>query len=142
MSVWYQNNITLRPRARGFHLITREIVEAIPELPQISVGLLNVFIQHTSASLCINENADPDVRGDLERHFTQFIPENAPYYKHTLEGDDDMPAHIKAVSLGSSLSIPITQGNLALGLWQGIYLGEHRNKGESRHLLLTLNGQL
>ena len=140
MSVWYQKNIQLRPLPRGFHLITREVLEALPELASISVGLLHVFIQHTSASLSINENADPDVRKDLEQHFIQFVPENALYYKHTLEGEDDMPAHIKTVTIGSSLSIPISQGALALGIWQGIYLGEHRNNGGSRHLVLTLNG--
>ena len=140
MSVWYQKNIQLRPRSRGFHLITQEVLEALPELPTIKVGLLHAFIQHTSASLSINENADPDVRKDLERHFTQFIPENAPYYEHTLEGEDDMPAHIKTVTIGSSISLPVSQGSLALGLWQGIYLGEHRNHGGSRRLVLTLNG--
>jgi len=140
LSVWYQKNIQLRPRSRGFHLITQEVLEALPELPTIKVGLLHAFIQHTSASLSINENADPDVRKDLERHFTQFIPENAPYYEHTLEGEDDMPAHIKTVTIGSSISLPVSQGSLALGLWQGIYLGEHRNHGGSRRLVLTLNG--
>ena len=140
MSVWHQKSIQLKPRTRGFHLITREVLEALPELSKIKVGLLHIFIQHTSASLSINENADPDVRKDLERHFTKFVPENAPYYEHILEGEDDMPAHIKTVTIGSSLSIPISQGALALGIWQGIYLGEHRNHGGSRHLVLTLNG--
>lgn len=141
MSVWYQKNITLKPRARGFHLITHEVLEALPEISHLNMGLLHLFIQHTSASLCINENADPDVRKDLEKHFTKFIPENAPYYEHILEGDDDMPAHIKAVTIGSSLSLPITKGRLALGIWQGVYLGEHRNKAGSRNLIVTLNGQ-
>jgi len=140
LSVWYQKKIQLKARPRGFHLITREVLEALPELPTIRVGLLHAFIQHTSASLSINENADPDVRKDLERHFTQFVPENASYYEHTLEGEDDMPAHIKTVTIGSSISIPVSQGVLALGLWQGIYLGEHRNNGGSRYLVLTLNG--
>ena len=141
MTVWVQKEIHLRPRLRGFHLINHEVIEALPELGSIKVGLLHIFIQHTSASLSINENADPDVRRDLEHHFTQFVPENAPYYAHTLEGEDDMPAHIKTVIIGSSLSIPISQGALALGLWQGIYLGEHRNNGGSRHLILTINGE-
>jgi len=140
LSVWYQKKIQLKARPRGFHLITREVLEALPELSTMSVGLLHIFIQHTSASLSINENADPDVRKDLERHFTQFVPENASYYEHTLEGEDDMPAHIKTVTIGSSISIPVSQGVLALGLWQGIYLGEHRNNGGSRYLVLTLNG--
>jgi secondary thiamine-phosphate synthase enzyme len=140
LSAWYQKNIQLKPRSRGFHLITQDVLEALPELSTIRVGLLHVFIQHTSASLSINENADPDVRKDLEQHFTQFIPENAPYYEHTLEGEDDMPAHIKTVTIGTSISIPVSQGVLALGLWQGIYLGEHRNQGGSRRLVLTLNG--
>ena len=140
MSVWHQKNIQLKPRSRGFHLITQEILEALPELSTIRVGLLHAFIQHTSASLSINENADPDVRKDLEQHFTRFVPENAPYYEHTLEGEDDMPAHIKTVTIGTSISIPVSQGSLALGLWQGIYLGEHRNQGGSRRVVLTLNG--
>lgn len=140
MSIWFQKNIQLKSRARGFHLITQEVLEALPELLTIKMGILHIFIQHTSASLSINENADPDVRKDLERHFSQFVPENAPYYEHTLEGTDDMPAHIKTVTIGASLSIPISDGAIALGLWQGIYLGEHRNKGGSRHLVVTLQG--
>mgnify|MGYP000305887377 CR=1 len=142
MSIWHQTNISLRARNRGFHLITREIVEALPELNNISVGLLHIFIQHTSASLSLNENADPDVRSDMEQHFTKFVPENAPYYDHVLEGPDDMPAHIKCTTIGASLSIPVSKGQLALGTWQGIYLGEHRNHGGSRHLVLTLSGRL
>ena len=140
MSAWHQKHVQLKPRARGFHLITQEIYEALPEITDFQVGMLHIFIQHTSASLCINENADPDVRLDLEQHFRKIIPENAPYYLHTLEGADDMPAHIKAVTIGPSLSIPITSGHLALGTWQGIYLGEHRNHGGSRRLVLTLSG--
>jgi secondary thiamine-phosphate synthase enzyme len=141
LSIWFQQNIQLRSRARGFHLITHEVLEALPELPTIKVGTLHVFIQHTSASLSINENADPSVRKDLERHFSQFVPENAPYYEHTLEGEDDMPAHIKAVTIGSSLSIPVSDGALALGLWQGIYLCEHRDSAGARNLVITLQGK-
>jgi len=138
---WTQKEIELKAKPRGFHLITDEILRAIPEIADIEVGLLHVFIKHTSASLSINENADPDVRSDMEKHFTQFVPENAPYYDHVLEGADDMPAHIKASILGSSLSLPISDGRLALGIWQGIYLGEHRNHGGRRRLVVTLQGQ-
>jgi secondary thiamine-phosphate synthase enzyme len=137
---WIQRTVTLPARARGLHLITREIASALPELAQTSVGLLHVFIQHTSASLTINENADPDVRIDLESALNTFAPEDAPYV-HTAEGRDDMPAHIKAALLGSSVSIPITEGRLALGIWQGIYLCEHRNHGGRRKLVLTLQGE-
>jgi secondary thiamine-phosphate synthase enzyme len=138
---WTQKEIELKAKPRGFHLITDDILRAIPEIADIEVGLLHVFIKHTSASLSINENADPDVRSDMEKHFTQFVPENAPYYDHVLEGADDMPAHIKASILGSSLSLPISDGRLALGIWQGIYLGEHRNHGGRRRLVVTLQGQ-
>jgi len=137
---WYQKNIQLKPKPRGFHLVTYEILEALPEISKLEFGLLHLFIQHTSASLCINENADPDVRSDMEKHFRKFVPENAPYYDHTLEGSDDMPAHIKTTTIGCSLSIPVTKGRLALGTWQGIYLGEHRDFGGARRLVLTLNG--
>jgi len=137
---WIQKEFSLRARPRGFHLITREVLEQLPELAQIEVGILHLFIQHTSASLTINENADPDVRGDMERHFNHAVPENAPYYEHTLEGADDMPAHIKAVILGSSLSIPIHRGQLRMGTWQGVYLCEHRNHGGSRRIVATLFG--
>lgn len=139
--MWVQKSIGLKPRPRGFHLITAEILAQLPELAQLEVGLLHLFIQHTSASLCINENADPSVRSDMEKHFNRFVPENAPYYDHTLEGPDDMPAHIKSVTLGCSLSIPVCQGRLALGTWQGIYLGEHRDQGGSRKLVVTLQGE-
>lgn len=139
--MWQQQRIQLRAYPRGFHLITREIEKQVPDIASISVGLLHVFIQHTSASLTINENADPTVREDLERHFNQSAPERAPYYHHTYEGDDDMPAHIKASTLGSSVTIPIHQGRLALGTWQGIYLGEHRNHGGERTLMVTLQGE-
>ncbi|MGE0882660.1 MAG: secondary thiamine-phosphate synthase enzyme YjbQ [Blastocatellales bacterium] len=137
---WIQKEFSLRVRPRGFHLVTREVMEHLPELDQIEVGILHLFIQHTSASLTINENADPDVRGDMERHFNQAVPENAPYYEHTLEGADDMPAHIKAVILGNSLSIPIHRGQLRMGTWQGIYLCEHRNHGGSRRIVATIFG--
>ncbi len=137
---WIQKEFSLKARSRGFHLVTREVLEHLPELGQIDVGLLHLFIQHTSASLTINENADPDVRGDMERHFNHSVPENAPYYEHTLEGADDMPAHIKASLLGASLSIPIHRGQLRMGTWQGIYLCEHRNHGGSRRIVATLFG--
>lgn len=139
--MWIQKVIQLSPKRRGFHLITEEVVRGFPELGRCSVGLCHVFIQHTSASLSINENADPDVRADLERHFSKVVPENAPYYTHTLEGADDMPAHIKSVSIGSHLVIPVTHGKLALGTWQGIYLCEHRNQGGARNLVVTLHGE-
>ena len=134
-------NTHLPAKHRGFHLITDEVIKALPELKQIDCGLLHLFIQHTSASLTINENADPTVRQDLESHFNVFVPEKAPYYRHDYEGDDDMPAHIKSSLLGSSISIPITKGALNLGIWQGIYLCEHRNRGGSRYLMATLQGQ-
>ncbi|MBA4721802.1 secondary thiamine-phosphate synthase enzyme YjbQ [Alloalcanivorax xenomutans] len=139
--MWYQQTITLKPRARGFHLITREVVEALPELGRYRVGLLHLFIQHTSASLAVNENADPDVRGDLERHFNVMVPQDAPHYEHTLEGPDDMPAHIKSVLIGPSLSLPLHDGTLALGTWQGIYLCEHRDHGGARGIVATLQGE-
>ena len=137
---WHQRPLRLPPHRRGFHLITRPIVAALPELSQIEVGLLHVFIQHTSASLTINENADPDVPVDLERVFDTLAPESFPY-THTAEGPDDMAAHVKAALLGSSVSVPISQGRLCLGTWQGIYLCEHRDQATARHLILTLQGQ-
>ena len=136
-----QQEITLPAFERGFHLITRHVVQEFSELRTIRLGLLHVFIQHTSASLAINENADPTVRGDFERHFDRMVPENAPYYEHTLEGPDDMPAHIKAALMGNSVTIPITNGKLNLGTWQGIYLGEHRDRGGRRKLVLTAYGE-
>tara|TARA_Y100000296_G_scaffold24453_1_gene28874 strand:- start:713 stop:1132 length:420 start_codon:yes stop_codon:yes gene_type:complete len=139
--MWTQKTIQLKARARGFHLITREIEQALPELADVSVGLLHVFIQHTSASLTINENADPTVRVDFEEVFSRLVPENQPYYKHNDEGPDDLPAHIKSSLLGPSLTIPVTNGRLALGTWQGIYLCEHRDYGGSRRLILTLQGE-
>ncbi|GAV21436.1 hypothetical protein MMIC_P2425 [Mariprofundus micogutta] len=120
--MWMQKMIRLSARSRGFHLITQEIVEQLPELREFNIGLAHLFIKHTSASLTINENADPTVRSDMEAHFNHFVPENQDYYRHTLEGSDDMPAHIKSSTLGSSISIPITDGRLALGTWQGLYL--------------------
>lgn len=139
--MWIQKEIRLQQKKRGFHLVTNEILNLIPEIGKISVGLLHVFIQHTSASLTLNENADPDVRVDMESHFNKIAPENAPYYIHTTEGSDDMPAHIKASLLGSSVSIPITNGRLNLGTWQGIYLCEHRNYGDARNIVVTINGE-
>jgi secondary thiamine-phosphate synthase enzyme len=136
----FQKEIQLKPYKRGFHIITQNVVEALPEIRQIQAGMLNVFIKHTSASLTINENADPTVRIDFESHFNTMVPENAPYYKHTYEGADDMPAHIKSSLLGASVQIPITNGKLNLGIWQGIYLSEHRNYGGKRNLVLTAFG--
>ena len=138
---YFQREITLKAKPRGFHLITSEIVSEIPELKKINTGILHIFIKHTSASLTINENYDPDVRTDFESHFNEMVKENAPYYVHTLEGADDMPAHLKASILGNSLSIPITDGRLNLGTWQGIYLCEHRNHGGSRQIVLTISGE-
>ena len=138
---WQQTQITLKPRARGFHLIDDEILAQLSELANYKVGLLYLFIQHTSASLTINENADPTVRMDMESHFNHFVPERQPYYRHDYEGDDDMPAHIKTSTLGSELSIPISNGRLALGTWQGIYLGEHRDAGGARRIIATLQGE-
>ena len=138
---WIQKQIRLSPRPRGFHLITHEIVEQVPELRQFVVGLAHIFIQHTSASLTINENADPTVRADFESHFNVLVPEDAPYYRHTYEGPDDMTSHIKASILGSSVTVPISAGRLALGTWQGIYLCEHRDHGGSRRLVVTIQGE-
>ena len=138
---WVQRVVVLARRPRGCHLITREVEEALPEMARMRAGLLNLFIQHTSASLTVNENADPDVRKDMERHLNVMVPENAPHFQHTLEGSDDMPAHIKAVLIGPSLIIPVQRGRLALGTWQGIYLCEHRNTGGDRKVVLTLQGE-
>lgn len=135
-----QEQITLRPYPRGFHLITQEILHAVPQIREIKAGTCHVFIQHTSASLTINENADPTVREDFESHFNQMVQEDAPYYLHNYEGPDDMPAHIKASLLGSSVTIPITNGRFNLGTWQGIYLCEHRDRGGSRRLVITVSG--
>ncbi|WP_163923587.1 secondary thiamine-phosphate synthase enzyme YjbQ [Photobacterium sp. Alg240-V54] len=139
--MWYQKTIHLTPRARGFHLITAEIEQNLTIIQSLKVGMVHCFIQHTSASLTINENADPTVRDDMEAHFNHSVPERAAFYQHTYEGDDDMPAHIKTSLLGNSISIPITDGQLALGMWQGIYLGEHRDHGGSRRIVITVQGQ-
>ena len=139
--MWIQKEITLQPKNRGYHLITDEVTAKFPEIKKINVGILTIFIKHTSASLTINENADFTVRNDFESHFNHMVPENAPYYQHTFEGSDDMPAHLKASILGSTISIPITNGNLNFGTWQGIYLCEHRNNKSRRNIILTLNGK-
>ena len=139
--MWYQKEFQLKPRSRGFHLVTTEILNQIPELKDVDIGLLHIFIKHTSASLSINENADPTVRQDFEAYFNHAVPENEPYYKHMDEGSDDLPAHIKASILGNSLSIPVSGGRLNMGIWQGIYLCEHRNHGGSRTIVVTLTGE-
>jgi len=137
-----QKEIILEQKKRGFHIITDEILRNLPELRIFSNGIAHIFIQHTSASLTLNENADPDVRSDLEKYFSRLAPENAPYYDHNSEGSDDMPAHIKSVILGSSISVPVTNGEFNLGTWQGIYLCEHRNHGGNRKLVVTLIGEV
>jgi secondary thiamine-phosphate synthase enzyme len=139
--MWHQRTIRLSARPRGFHLVTDDVLEALPELRQVSVGLLHLLIQHTSASLALNENAAPEVRRDFESWFDQAVPEGAPYWTHTLEGPDDMPAHIKAALLGPSLTLPVREGRLALGTWQGIYLCEHRDHGGPRSLVATAWGE-
>ncbi|MCC7421596.1 MAG: YjbQ family protein, partial [Planctomycetaceae bacterium] len=136
---WHQKQVTLDARRRGFHLITSDVLSALPELANVRIGLLHVFLLHTSASLTINENADPDVPRDLESSFNAIAPEDFPY-EHTLEGPDDMPAHVKSSMLGCSLTIPVSNGRLVLGTWQGIYLCEHRNQGGRRQIVLTLQG--
>lgn len=140
--MWLQKEIQLKARPRGFHLITQDVLAELPELRQVSVGLLHVFIQHTSASLTINENADPTVRQDFESYFNRAVPEDQPYYRHNDEGSDDLPAHLKSSILGSSVMLPIKNGRLNLGTWQGIYLCEHRNHGGSRRLVLTVQGEV
>jgi len=137
---FFQKEIKLKPYSRGFHIITEQIESVIPEISDIQIGQLQVFIKHTSASITINENADPTVRLDFESHINKIVPENQSYYKHTYEGDDDMPAHIKASLMGTSVQIPITNGKLNLGIWQGIYLCEHRNHASGRDLVLTAFG--
>ncbi|HEU4463143.1 MAG TPA: secondary thiamine-phosphate synthase enzyme YjbQ [Solirubrobacterales bacterium] len=139
--MWLQRTIGLSARPRGFHLVTAEVEEALPELAQVEVGLLHLLIQHTSASLALNEDASADVRRDFESWFDQAVPEGAPYWTHTLEGDDDMPAHIKAALLGPSLTLPLSRGRLALGTWQGIYLCEHRDHGGPRSVVATVWGE-
>jgi secondary thiamine-phosphate synthase enzyme len=139
--MWIQKQINIQAKRRGFHLVTNEIIQNLPEIKRLDIGLLHLFIQHTSASIAINENADPDVRADMEAYFNQAIPENEPYFKHVLEGSDDMPAHIKSVVVGGELSIPISAGRLNMGIWQGIYLCEHRNHADNRTIIATLNGE-
>ncbi|MCB0191029.1 MAG: secondary thiamine-phosphate synthase enzyme YjbQ [Anaerolineae bacterium] len=138
---WYQRTFRLPSFRRGFHLVTDQVVSNVPEIGQVNIGLAHVFIHHTSAGLTLNENADPTVRVDFESHFNKMVPENAPYYKHTYEGSDDMPAHIKASLLGNALTIPITNGRLNLGTWQGIYLCEHRNHASGRRITVTIQGE-
>jgi secondary thiamine-phosphate synthase enzyme len=138
--MWLQRDVTLRPRPRGFHLVTDEITGGVPELRDLRVGLAHLFIRHTSAALTLNENASPDVRADFETWFNRAVPEDAAYWTHTLEGPDDMPAHIKASLLGPSLQLPVRDGRLALGTWQGVYLCEHRDRGGARTVTVTLHG--
>ena len=139
--MWYQKEVIIDPKKRGFHVITEQITSTIPEIKEVNIGLLNLFIKHTSASLTINENTDNDVRIDFASHFNHLVPEKQSYYRHTYEGSDDMPAHLKASLLGASISIPIKNGNLELGMWQGIYLCEHRNKSTARKIIATLQGE-
>ena len=139
--MWIQHEVTLRPRPRGFHLVTGEIESALPELRTVRIGLAHLFIRHTSASLTLNENASPDVRDDFEAYFNEAVPEDARYWTHTTEGPDDMPAHIKASVLGPSLSLPVRDGRLAIGTWQGVYLCEHRNRGGARSVVVTVFGE-
>ena len=139
--MWIQKTITLSSKSRGFHIITPDVINQIPAIEKIKTGMLHLFIKHTSASLTINEDADPTVRTDFESHFNMLVPENKSYYQHTFEGPDDMPAHLKASLLDSSVSIPITDGKLNLGTWQGIYLCEHRDRGSARKLVATIHGE-
>lgn len=139
--MWIQKEIHLKARARGFHLITDELLRELPELGNFKIGMMNVFIMHTSASLTLNENADPTVRQDFESWFNHAVPEDAPWYLHQDEGADDMPAHLKSSLLGSSLNIPVANGRLKLGTWQGIYLCEHRDSGGSRRVVVTVQGE-
>lgn len=138
--MWLQKKITLQPRRRGFHLITDDITRQFTQLQQCKIGLLHIFLQHTSAALTINENADSTVRDDFERHFNKMVPEGMPYYKHTCEGPDDIPAHLKSSILGATLLLPVSDGRLNLGIWQGVYLCEHRDHAGSRSMILTLQG--
>lgn len=136
-----QKEFSIKSRGRGFHLITQDILNQIDEMKDIKTGIAHIFIKHTSASLTINENADPTVRSDMEKHFNKMVPENAPYYNHNAEGSDDMPAHLKSIILGSSLTVPVKDGDFNLGTWQGIYLCEHRNRGGNRNIVVTLIGE-
>ena len=138
---WFQKTITLEGRSRGFHLVTREILGQLPELKSFACGRAHFFLKHTSASLSINENADASVRQDLDKHMDVIAPENAPYYIHTYEGPDDMPAHIKSALIGCEVTIPVSDGQLALGTWQGLFLGEHRDHGGPRSIVVTLSGE-
>ena len=138
--MWHQREVRLRPRPRGFHLVTDEVADGVPELRELSVGLAHLFLRHTSASLTLNENASPDVRADFAAWFDRAVPDGADYFEHTLEGPDDMPAHIKASLTGNGLLLPVANGRLALGTWQGVYLCEHRDSGGARSLLVTLFG--
>ena len=140
-SYWHSETITLKPRSRGFHLITDEIHSALPQVAELQVGLLHLWLQHTSAALTINENADPSVRTDLEAWFNHTVEEDTPYFTHTFEGSDDMPAHIKSSLLGCEVTIPVADGRLQLGTWQGIILAEHRNQGGARRIVATLQGK-
>ena len=139
--MWLQKNILVGPCSRGFHIITDLIINEVPEIEKINIGVLHLFIKHTSASLTLNENADQTVRQDFESHFNELVPENQSYYQHTFEGSDDMPAHLKASILGASISVPISYGQLNLGTWQGIYLCEHRNKAYERKVVATIQGE-
>jgi secondary thiamine-phosphate synthase enzyme len=139
--IWVQREVRLEPRSRGFHLVTGEVVDAVPELERIAVGMANVFIRHTSAALTLNENASPAVRRDFRSWFDDAVPEDAPYWTHTLEGPDDMPAHVKSSLLGPSVTVPVSGGRLALGTWQGIYLCEHRDSGGAREVVVTAWGE-
>ena len=139
--MWMQKNISIKSISRGFHIITDQVTDQIPEIKTIKIGILHLFIKHTSASLTINENADKTVRNDFEEHFNEMVPENQSYYRHTYEGPDDMPAHLKASILGSSISIPISNGHLNMGTWQGIYLCEHRNNAFQRKMVATIQGE-
>ena len=139
--MWYQAEITISPKPRGFHLITNEITSQLDKLSEIKTGIAHIFIKHTSAGLTINENADPSVRRDFETHFNRMVPEDMPLFEHTLEGSDDMTSHLKSSILGHSVTIPISNGRLNLGTWQGVYLCEHRNRGGSRKLVVTLQGE-
>ena len=139
--MWMQKNISIKSISRGFHIITDQVTDQIPEIKTIKIGILHLFIKHTSASLTINENADKTVRNDFEEHFNEMVPEDQSYYQHTYEGPDDMPAHLKASILGSSLSIPISNGHLNMGTWQGIYLCEHRNNAFQRKMVATIQGE-
>ena len=139
--MYFQTEISLKPQSRGFHIITHEVENAIPEMKNIKTGLANIFIKHTSASLTINENVSTDVRSDMEKYFNKMVPEDAPYFEHTYEGSDDMPAHIKSSLLGPSFTIPIKDGRLNLGTWQGIYLCEHRDYGGAREIIVTIMGE-